>query len=410
MKNFFASCPRGLEETLYEEARRYNFDHVEVTRGGIALKGSSLKALTFMFETRVASRVYKEIGSFEFNGDKDLYQGASEIPWTKILNPLDTIKVGTIISREVQKHFRNSHYLSLLLKDAIVDQFKDKSGRRPSIDLDSPTYPFVLRIEPHPKAGTSDKAKRYKGIVSLDMMGSPLNKRGYRKPGHEAPIKENLAAGLIKNISWDKSTPLYDPFCGSGTFLIEAALLKHGICPQIILLKKHQEMEGKFLFETQKWYQKEENLHAPMKNLFNSLISHFENAKRNMGVGEFHANDRDSRSIELLLYSWTALELPRKSLRMESKNALKWKPNEDFPKGVILTNPPYGVRLEEKDPKLMELYHEFGESLKNNWKGFKAFVVIQDPEFRKVISLRTHSRFSFFNGPLECRLAGYELH
>ncbi len=402
MKNFFASCPRGLEELLLKESEHYNFDHVEITRGGINFKTNSLNAINFLLETRIASRVYKEVGTFEFKNDKKMLEAASEVPWQKILNATDTFKITCVLSRDANKEFRNSHYLSLVLKDSIVDTFKKTSGTRPSIDLDNPMYPFVLRIEPN------SKGNMFKGIVSLDLAGYPLNKRGYRPFGHQAPIKENLAAALVMSTGWDKQVPLYDPFCGSGTFLIEAALIRHQIVPTYLKLQARAE-GARFAFETQKWFQKETTIHGPFENLCKELLVRAKNGIESFGIAEFHGNDKHSKSIELLMEAWSTMGLPRKSLRVSTLDALKWKPQEDLSNGLVITNPPYGIRLGEKDEQLEELYYEFGETLKNNWKGFSSFIVSQDSSLRKKISLKTSSRFSFFNGALECRLLGYDL-
>lgn len=400
---FFASCPRGLEELLYKEAEHYNFERVELNRGGLYFTGTAIQALDFALETRIASRVYKEIGSFDFNSERDMYKAAKEIPWTKILNPSDTIKITSIISRDSLRSFKNSHFLSLVLKDAIVDDFKEKAGKRPSIELINPDYPLLLRIEP------STSEKRHKGIVAVDIIGYPLHKRGYRNAGHEAPIKENLAAALISQINWDRELPLYDPFCGSGTFLIEAALLKHNIAPTFLHLELRDQSDFQFSCERQKWFQRDEELKKSFENLCQELISRSKNGRQNFGVAEFHGNDQSNKAIEMLIQSWSRLGLPRKALRFSNENAINYLPDESLKNGFIITNPPYGLRLEEKDEKLEKLYYDFGESLKNNWKGFTAYLVSQDAAMRKKISLRTHMRFEFFNGPLECRLLGYEL-
>lgn len=401
--NFFASCPRGLEEMLLKEAERFNFSHVELTRGGVAFKAEAHQAINLMLETRIASRVYKEVGSVFFKNEKDLYNKAKEIPWPKILNPKDEIKVTTILSRDSHRFFKNSHYLSLVLKDSIVDVFKEKAGSRPSISLESPDYPFILRVEPSPKG------REHKAIISVDLAGYPLHQRGYRPYGHQAPIKENLAAALIQQTAWDMKTPFYDPFCGSGTFLIEAALIKHQIPVTFLKLERYVEGDQIFAFQRQKWFQKDANLTTTVNNLVNELVARGKNGLQNMGVAEFHGNDQSPKAIEVLMKAWAQMGLPRKSLRMYQKDAIKFFPDDSHSKGIIVTNPPYGVRLEEKNENLINLYHDFGENLKNNWKGFEAHLISQDSEMRKAISLRTHKRFAFFNGPLECRLLGYEL-
>ncbi len=404
MKNFFASCPRGLEETLNQEATRFNFNHVEITRGGLNFKTTPLNAINFLLETRVASRVYKEIGSFDFRNEKDLAKNAMQIPWTKILNPDDTIKITSLFSREVMGKFKNSHYLSLLLKDAIVDTFVEKAGKRPSIDLDHPNFPLLLRIEPSPKKG------ELRGIVSVDLAGHSLHLRGYRASGHEAPIKENLAAALLMNTSWNKEVPLYDPFCGSGTFLLEGAMMRYQIAPTYIKLINRKEGHYSFAFERQKWFQKDQAIKQPFENLCEELIARAKNGISNAGVGEFHGSDIVADPIGMLMEAWQTIGLPRKSLRINVINALDVQPDDNFSNGVLITNPPYGVRLEEKDEKLEKLYYDIGESLKNNWKGFNAYIISQEAIYRKKISLRTSMRMSFYNGSLECRLLGYELY
>ncbi len=404
MKNFFASCPRGLEETLTKEAEHFNFEHLEITRGGFHFKTSPLNAINFLLETRVASRVYKEIGSFDFRNEKDLVKSAMQIPWTKILNPDDTFKVTCLLSREVMGKFRNSHFLSLLLKDAIVDTFKEKAGKRPSIDLDHAQFPLLLRIEPSPKG-----KGQLRGIVLVDLAGYSLHQRGYRTAGHEAPIKENLAAALIMNTNWDKKVPLYDPFCGSGTFLLEGAMIRHHIAPTYINLLDRKEDQFAFAFERQKWFQKSPEIQKPFEQLCDELIARAKNGISHAEPGEFHGSDIKADPIGMLMESWTNLGLPRKSLRINVANALDVKPDDNFPNGVVITNPPYGVRLEEKDERLEQLYYDLGEALKNNWKGFNAYLISQEAAYRKKISLRTSLRMSFYNGNLECRLLGYEL-
>lgn len=388
---------------LLKEADRYSLSHVEMTRGGVSFKADALSAISLMLESRIASRVYKEVGSVFFKNEKDLYTKAKEIPWPKILNPSNDIKVTTILSQESYRFFKNSHYLSLVLKDAIVDVFKEKAGSRPSISLESPDYPFILRVEPAPKG------KDHKAIISVDLSGYPLHQRGYRPYGHQAPIKENLAAALILQTNWDKESPLYDPFCGSGTFLIEAALIRHQIPASFLKLERYAVGDKIFSFQRQKWFQKDENLNKNVDNLVNELLARGRNGMQNFGVAEFHGNDQSPKAIEVLMKAWAQMGLPRKALRFYQKDAIKFVPDQAHSKGVVITNPPYGVRLEEKNENLIALYHEFGENLKNNWKGFEAYLISQDSESRKAISLRTHKRFTFFNGALECRLLGYEL-
>ena len=401
-KKYFASCPRGLEDTLLKETEKFDFEHVELTRGGLSFKATIPQALSFLFETRIGSRVYKEIGSFQFFKEKDIYAAAKEIPWTKILNNDQTLKISCVISREVKNRFRNSHHLSLVRKDAIVDSFREKTGRRPSIDVADPDYSLLLRIEPDPKKGL-------RGIVSVDMAGVPLHARGYRMSGHEAPIKENLAAGLLMNSTWDKESPLYDPFCGSGTFLLEAAMMAYNIAPSYLRLKAFLEGKGVFSLERQKWFQRDESAQTIMRNLATELVTRSEQSLKKEHKAVFRAADKDPRVLRMVQDSWKKMNFPEQALKTYHANALSFYPEEGEDSGVMITNPPYGVRLEDKNDELEKLYYDLGENLKKNWKGYNCFIVNEDAALRKKISLRTEGRFTFWNGPLECRLLHYSI-
>jgi len=401
VKRFFASCPKGIEETLFAESEHYNFSHREITRGGFSFKSEINSALNFLLETRVASRVYQEIGSFIFEREKNLYEAAKEIPWQKIMNHDQTLRISCLISNDIRGVFRNSHHLSLVLKDAIVDTFRDNGGERPSIDTRDGDYHFLLRIEPNGKKG-------FKGIILLDLAGFPLHQRGYREFGHQAPMKENLAAALVLNTSWDKEIPLSDPFCGSGTLLIEAAMIKYNIPPMYLPLKEAQKGYPYFAFQIHEWFKRDESAQKVFKHLTSELIAKAENGIQKATQACFMGNDTSKDALSMLSKSWKRLGLPQKALRLNMKNAIQVAPEFEGP-GVVITNPPYGVRLEEPDEGLKSLYHNFGENLKNNWKGTKAYIVSQDPVLRKSISLRTEKRFVFWNGPLECRLLTYDL-
>lgn len=403
MIKHFASCPRGFEELLYNEMQHYNFSNMEITRGGVNFKAKNLQALNFVLETRIASRVYREIGWFDCKNEKEIVEKAKEIPWTKIMNPSQTIKIGCILSRDVLHAFRNSHYLSLLLKDAIVDSFTEKTGKRPSINLDDPDYNFLLRLEPHPKGG-------YKGLVLLDIAGFPLHQRGYRPEGHDAPIKENYAAALLDLANWTGDNTLYDIFCGTGTFLIEGAIKKYHLPPTFLRLKNWDQGYVKFKFENHKWYQKDENLAVPFKNLVTELINRGNQGLKRAGQHDFIGWDINRRAVEQTKSSWKIMGLPQESLLANVGSALKIGPHPDKAGGTLISNPPYGVRLDEKDEELEDLYYNLGENLKNSWKGLNAFIVSQDPVLTKKISLRTSQKIPFFNGPLECRLLKYELY
>lgn len=399
MSFYFISCPKGLENVLKQESLHFDFRKRFVSNGGLKVEAELNQILAFMLESRIASRFYKEVALIHFSHEKKLYDAAKEVPWHKVMKVNQTFKVQCLLSTEVRKDFRNSHYLSLVLKDSITDTFMDQFKKRPSINLDNPHYHFLLRID-------KGRKKKYLGTVLVDLAGRPLHQRGYREVAHDAPIKENLAAGLIMLSDWDKKSCFYDAFCGSGTILLEAAYIKHNIAAAFLRVKSYLSGEDEFDLIHHTWFQNTPQAKKMFHDLCKSIVTRSEKSIQTMMPDEFFGNDISSKNIRLTSLAWKRAGFPKTSLTLEKGDAIQFKP---FKKGVLITNPPYGLRMEDQKT-LEDLYYEFGENLKNNWRECEAYIITQDPELRKKISLKTDKRIPLWNGGVECRLLKYSLY
>lgn len=402
MNFYFVSCPKGLEEVLKQESYQFDLDKRELSPGGLKIQGELPQILSFMMESRIASRFYKEIAQIHFSHEKRMLLAAKEIPWTKIMDVKDTFKIQCLLSREVKDDFKNSHYLSLVLKDAIVDNFQEKIKDRPSINLDNPHYSYLLRID-------KGKKKKYQGTVLVDLSGRPLHQRGYRDTRHDAPIKENLAAGLVLLSDWNKKDSFYDLFCGSGTIIMEGAYIKHNIPSTYLRLISFLEGNDEFDLIFHSWFKKDPENDKLLDRLAKELVMRGDKAIEKMEPDEFFASDVSTKSINLTAMAWKNAGFPKETLAIRRDTATRVMPETDNG-GVIISNPPYGLRLESNDDEALKaLYYDFGENLKTNWKGHQAYIIVQDPELRKKISLRTEKRITVWNGGVECRLLKYDL-
>ena len=211
MNEFFASCAVGMEALLLNELKYIGVVHAETQRGGVDFKGNDLTAIKAILHSRVASRVYRRLWDFDANSEKDIYDKALTLDWNSVMDLKQTFKIRTIFEHGAKTigKFKNSMYASQILKDAVVDNFRTNFGSRPNVEKNQPDIDLILRL-------WSNKAS-----ILLNLCGDPLNQRGYRTLTTEAPIKENLAAGLVGLSNWDPQKDVFvDSMCGSGTFCI----------------------------------------------------------------------------------------------------------------------------------------------------------------------------------------------
>ena len=402
-ESFFISCPTGLEDLLEKELVAIGVTRLKRTRGGISIKERFDLAFEIILYSRIASRIYHKLKSFYVQKEKDLYRKACEIDWTNVFAIQDRFKIKTVITDHRSSKFKNSLYLSQLLKDSITDEFKKKfDGRRPSVDKENPNINFLLFIDPN------ESDNREKATVYFDLTGRPLSDRGYRSKNIGAPLRENLAAALVLSTNWNKEDTLIDPMCGTGTIIFEAALIKADIPPSYLRIEEYVNKTNPWSFLMAKKYKFNKDIEKIVKT---KTAEAFEKITSGMKKLEKQQNPILGSDTHEKTLSHVRKSLRRSGLNnyieLEKADALKRTiPGE---KGVYICNPPYGERLGDIE-ELKGFYHDLGEHLKNNYRGFDAYILTNSADLRKSISLRTKERIPFKNGNLDCRLLHYELY
>lgn len=371
MPKFLAVTSRGLIEPLAAELKDLRFKNVNAKPDGVVVECSWAEMQRLQRSTRLATRVLLPVADFLAYNEEDLYYGAlRKHDFTQYIDLKQTFR----IEAKVRDHakLRDQRFVAMKVKDAIADQFRKKFGERPSVgDEESASLKVVVRVIGPNKVS-----------LAVDLTGDSLSNRGYRTGAGEAPIRENVAAGLVMSSNWKPGQMMVDPFCGSGTILIEAAL---------IAANKPMHQRG-FLFERLKNYEKAaltrgEPVAAPAEPVFFGYDSDggvIEKAKRNAreaGVDKWiHFEKRDMKNVA-------------------APGAA----------GVIVTNPPYGERLEDTE-KAKQLLSDFSSVLKTQFKGWDAWILSGNKEAMAGLRLKAARRIPIWNGPIECRLLHYPLH
>ena len=363
---------QGLEEVLAKELADIGAEEITPITRGVQFSGDKKLLYMVNYNCRTTLRVLMPVSSFQAIDESTLYDGVRQIPWEKYLHHSGSFAIDSVVS---YSKFNHSGFVTLKAKDAIVDRFRDKFGKRPDVEVKNPD----LRINVH--------IFRDQCTVSLDSSGTSLHLRGYRQAFSEAPLNEVLAAGLIHLSGWDGNTSLFDPMCGSGTILTEAALIA-GKVPAGYYREKFA-FEGWRDFDQDLWYQVkrecEENIREP--NV------------------EFRGIDLDEEAVKASLKNIETGGL-EKFVHVEKGDFFETE--APFRKGFIITNPPYGERI--KVENLTKLYQDFGNVLKQKYAGYTAWVLTYDEESAKFIGLRPSRRIKVMNGPLECRFLKFELY
>lgn len=360
----------GLEEVLKEELLAIGASDVEVVVRGVKFTGSKEVLYKANFCCRTALRVLRIIGEYQVRNTNDLYQSVYKIDWSEIFELSQSFSINSTVNSEA---FNNSMFVSLKAKDAIVDQFRSKFKKRPSVNPDDPD----IRINVHASADTL--------TVSLDSSGESLHKRGYRFGQNEASMNEVLAAGILKIAGWDGQSDFYDTMCGSGTIPVEAALIARNIPPGMF--------RKSFAFE--RWKDFDADLFEKIYNedyerTFDHKIYASDIVSVNIKVAEKNAKNAGvSKDIEFQTIDFASFDP---------------KSNE----GLLIINPPYGERMRER--MVEPLYEMIGNQFKQKFSGFKAWVFSSSDEGFKKIGLRPTCRIPLYNGPLECSFRLFEVY
>ncbi|MFT5167369.1 MAG: putative N6-adenine-specific DNA methylase [Saprospiraceae bacterium] len=368
-----ATTSQGLEEILADELVALGASNVFILKRAVEFTGDKKLLYRACYELRTAIRVLMPIEQFRVRHESGLYSKIKKIDWSTYMGVDDTLAINGVANSE---YFNHSKYVALKSKDAIVDQFRDKFGRRPNVDVTSPT----LRINVHINEDLC--------TVSLDASGESLHHRGYRREALEAPINEVLAAGMILLSGWKKDCDFIDPMCGSGTLLMEAGMIASNIPPQKYCKHKFG-FENWKDFEPALWEEVKKEAHAKIIDFPHRIIGYDQDFKA-IRVTERNLMDTDLEGkIEVERQKFEKLEPP-------SAN------------GFILTNPPYEERI--KTGVIDELYAMIGERLKHHFPGYTAWLISSNMEALKKIGLRPTRKITLHNGPLLCKFLKFEMY
>ncbi len=379
MNSLFASTARGLEELLKTELEGLGATDCQVVQGGVHFQGDTRLLYQSLMWSRLASRIMLPLGECRVYSDLDLYLGVQAIPWTEMFNPGATFAVHF---SGLNDEIRNSQYGALKVKDAIVDSFTRKNLPRPNVDRESPD----LRINVWLNKETAH--------ISLDLSGEGLHLRGYRDGTGMAPIKENLAAAIVMRSGWVPGTPLLDPMCGSGTLLIEAAMLATDRAPG--LHRGHWGFGG--------WAQHDDGIWKEVKAEAQTR------ARQGLAAYEsrFYGSDVVARVIERARRNARRAGIGE-LIDFDVKDVAQLNnPLPKGPYGTVISNPPYGERL-ESEPALIALHSLLGRIMKSQFGGWNLSVFSASPELLSCLQLRADKQFKAKNGPLDCVQKNYHL-
>lgn len=378
MPQFFATTAKGLIDPLIQELGDLGYTHLEKTASGVMFEANWRGCYRANLESRLASRILKPLLDFPAYQPEDIYNNVMKHDFTKYIAPEQTLAVDASV---MDCMLRDQRFVALKAKDAIVDQFRAKFGVRPNVDRDNPDMRIWIR-------GFKNRFH-----LSLDTSGASLNQRGYRKEAGEAPLKENLAAALIRLAGWDEKTPLVDPMCGSGTILIEAALMLQKIAPGTSRtkfgfqkLKNYDAGEWEGVVEEAIGHEKQDEVETPPA----PLLFGFDVDRKAIQMAKANAKRAGVDHLIDFKYSPVATLAP---------------PVEN---GLVITNPPYAIRLGDED-LLRDVYRDLGFTLRSRFQGWTAWILSGNKDLIQDMKLKSSQRIFVFNGNIECRFLKYEI-
>ncbi len=383
MNNAFATTNKGLENLLSLELIKLGATNTQITNAGVKFVASYDALMQINLHSALASRVLLEVTSEPYATESDIYDITYDVDWDKYFNVDNTIKVHTTA---INCSLKSLNFITLKVKDAICDKFVNETSKRPDINKDNPSVRIYSFLD-------ADNITLY-----VDTSGEGLFKRGYRQNKLEAPIKENLASSLVLLSGWDKNTPLLDPMCGSGTIIIEAISHAIGLAPGI---NRDFGFENLKCFDLNKWGKIK-------KDAINQI---------NIDVDlSIFANDIDRNAVEITKDNIAFFKMRLSKIMPDCNLAIEklidkiqysscdfLHLNKPAPNGVIITNPPYGVRLDEQRT-LAQFYPLLATHLKNQYTDWVCYILTSDLTMPKLMRLKPSKKTPLFNGALECRL------
>ncbi len=378
----FATTPKAMENLLHDEIAGLGGQEVRPTLAGVAFKGDLETAYRICLWSRTCNRLLLQLAQFEVHSQDDLYHGVKQINWFEHIKPDGSFAVS--FSAKRNKAITHTHFGALKVKDAIVDQMRSKFHKRPDIDTHTPDIRINVYLDGK------------QATLSLDLSGESLHKRGYRDTTLAAPMKENLAAALLIRSGWPaiarENGSLIDPMCGSGTLLVEAAMIAADFAPGLLRdyfgflrWKKHDDGLWQTLVDEAR-----QRKTAGLQQM--PVIVGFDQNRRSVATALQHAQNAGLDAF----------------IHIEKREIQQARPAESWPPGLLICNPPYGERL-GNESETAELYRQFGEVLKNHFQRWRAALIISNPELGFRLGVRSKKPITFFNGALECKLLRFDI-
>ena len=368
MNQYFSPCPRGLETLLADEIRDAGGGNAETAHGGVLFTGDTETCYRVNLESRIATRVMRQLAQGSYAREEDIYQLARNVNWPRLFKADRTIRVYVTATRSPLKSLE---FITLRVKDAVCDRFRDDTGRRPSVDTRDPDVRIHLYLNAN------------QATLHIDTSGEPLYLRGHKVARVAAPLKENLAAGILRLAGWQPGVPLLDPMCGSGTFLLEAAQMSLGDAPG--LSRETFGFERLIDFDAALWRRLQRE--AAQKRLSPETLPIW---------GSDSDQDAVLRCKQNLAHAGydDLVDVVRSDVLTREAPA---------PSGILVANPPYGERLSDQE-QMAAFYPRLGDAFKKRYAGWDCWLLSADMQLPKLIGLKPKRKVPLFNGALECRL------
>lgn len=380
MSRYFVTSARGVEAITAKELETIGAVKTEPVRGGVYFEGDQDTLYKAHLWLRTGNRILLPLRNFSCRSISDFYENIKKFRWETFLDEKTTFAVDCTISGRNSPDLQHSHFAKLKAKDAICDRLREKTGKRPDVDVEKPDIPVVIYL------------RDGECTINMDATGGSLHERGYRHKDAPAPLKETLAAALIEHTGWNGSTPFVDPMCGSGTLVIEAVLKAANLAPG--LLRRRFAFQNWPDYYEPRWNKWKEEALKSLRKVPDGLVMGF---------------DRDPKMLRLAQSAAGHARISEGKIRFEQRAFEDFALPEGTPPGVLLVNPPYGERLGEEE-ELKALYKLMGDSFKQKLKGWNCFVFTGNLELAKHIGLKASRRIELFNGAIDCRLLKYEMY
>ena len=376
--SFYAICPLGLEELLATELRACAASEIKCARGGVFFAGSQACAMRACLNSRLASRILMRLASSDYYDEEDIYNFACRTKWEEHFGPDKSIRIDINAHRSP---LRSLDFTLLRIKDGICDRFNHFMQTRPNVDRVHPDVRIFAYVD------------QCYCTFYLDMCGEALFKRGWRRDKGEAPLKENLASGLLMLAGWQPDVALLDPFCGSGTIAIEAACAACGIAPGL---------NRKFLFQ---------NFSDFERDLWEEIRDDARAAVNRHAKVSIHASDISSIVVEKAIENAKAagLEALLEDGRLVFERCDAREVKAPAASGLLIANPPYGEQSNPKSASVASMMKNVSDNLKHNFSGWSAWLLTSDRSLPRQMRLSESRKIPLFNGPLECRFFKFEM-